>query len=355
MQPFQFETPATLGEAATAIADEAAVALAGGTTVVDLMKLNVMTAKRVVSVAPLLDPAVSFDDGTLRIGAGCTMADLAAAPGLAERFPAVRHSLLLAASPQIRNMATLGGNLLQRTRLPYFRHTDMAAEGPDGGSLHKPHPARSADDERPFGEHADTGLAAVLGHGGRLVGTYPGDFAVVLLAFDGAVELSDGETTRTVAARDFYTLPAEGDVQYGTVLAANELITAITLPLGPAAAHSVYYKVRERSSYAFALASAAVGLEMDGETIRSARLALGGLGAIPWYVAEAVVALEGEPATDPVFERAADRLLAKADPPAGVEFKVPLAKRTIVRALQTLRDEGPPSDTRLWAQQHGRG
>ena len=343
MIPFTFQQPDTLTDAATAIAADDSIALAGGTTVVDLMKLNVMTASQVVSIKPILDDSVSLDGETLRIGAGCTMADAADSAELREHCPAARQSLITAASPQIRNMATLGGNLLQRTRLPYFRHTDLSVNGPD--------------DQPPsvFGEGVDTGLAAVLGHSGQIVGTYPGDFAVSFLAFDGSVELQGPEGERTVRARDFYTLPKAGEIQYGTVLKPGELITALLLPVSDVSRNSFYFKVRERSSYAFALASAAVGLELDGRTITAAHVALGGLGAIPWHSPEAEAALVGKSATPDVFAAAADAALADAKPPAGVEFKVPLAKRTIVRALSVLAESGPIDDERLWAMQHGRG
>ena len=338
MVPFTFETPTDLTAASAALAD-GAVALAGGTTVVDLMKLNLMTPPRVASVRPLLDDSVEAGDGRLRIGAGCTMADLAAADGVAEAFPALRQSLILAASPQIRNMATIGGNLLQRTRSPYFRHDEMPVEGPVGNA----------------GEGYDASLLAVLGNGGRLVGTYPGDFAAVFVGFGGAVELTGPDGDRTVPAREFYLRPREGQHQYSTVLQPGEVITHLTLPLGGVAANSFYFKVRERSSYAFALASAAVGLELDGRSVTSARVGLGGLGSVPWHAAAAEERLVGREATDVAIAEAAELALADAEPPAGAEFKVPLAKRTIARALRVLRDEGPLDDTRLFAMQHGRG
>lgn len=346
MIPLTFESPQTLAEAQASLADADAMALAGGTTVVDLMKLNLATPSRVVSIRPRLDPSVAFDGDELRIGAGCTMSAAASSDALRENAPALRQSLITAASPQIRNMATLGGNLLQRTRFPYFRHLDMDVGGPD---------PKAANDALPFGSGADTGLAAVLGHGGRLVGTYPGDFAVAFVAFDGTVDLSGPDGERSVPAREFYREPAEGEIQYGTVLKPGELITALRVPASGMLRNSFYMKVRERSSYAFALASAAIGLRMDGDTIAEARVGLGGLGSIPWHSPEAEQALTGRPATDETFAAAAAAALDGAEPPAGVEFKVPLAKRTIVRALQTLRDEGVLSDRRLWAMQHGRG
>lgn len=343
MIPFQFERPDTLARASELLRQDGSVALAGGTTVVDLMKLNVMTPSRVVSVAPIVPTGVEIGPDRIDVAAGTTMAALADADGLAEALPAVRQSLLLAATPQIRNMATIGGNLLQRTRSPYFRHTDMPVAGPSGEA-----PAE-------FGRDVDTSLLALFGHGGQLVGTYPGDFGVVFAAFRGEVSASDGARSRGIAAAELYRPPREGEHQYTNTLEAGEVIVGLSLKRSPMAARSVYYKVRERSSYAFALASAAVGLDLDGDTIREAAVGLGGVGAIPWVSQPAEDTLRGEPATDETFERAAEAAVAEAEPPAGAEFKVPLLRRTIVRALQTVRDRFPLSDETMWAMQHGRG
>ena len=341
MIPFQFETATSPADAAGRLAADGAIAIAGGTTVVDLMKLNVMTAERVVSVKPVLSSEVRVQRDAVEIGAGCTMSQCAETPGLAEAFPALRQSLLLAATPQIRNMATMAGNLLQRTRSPYFRHTDLPVEGPN-----------AADDG--LDAEADPSLLAVLGNDGRLVGTYPGDFGVVFAAFGGEVITTGSGGERTIAAGDLYREPAGIEHQYSTTL-GDDVITSLRLPINPRTNRSLYFKVRERSSYAFALASAAVGLELDGQTIRSASIGLGGLGSVPWRSDEAVDVLTGAAATDDRFEKAADAALAAARPPAGAEFKVVVAKRTLVRALRQLRDEFPIGDERMWAQQHGRG
>ncbi len=339
MVPFTFQNAGNLAEAARQIDHNSSMAIAGGTTMLDLMKLNVLAPTRVVHVRDCLPKDVRVDGDRLVVGAAVTMADLADHPAVLQNAPAVRHSLILAASPQIRNMATIGGNLLQRTRSAYFRHVDFP---------------QNAMPEMPGG--ADTSLMAVLGSGGRLVGMYPGDFAVTLVAFDGQVVLRRCEgQTRTVPAQDFYNVPAAGEFQYSVDVRPGELITHVEIPLGPTLANSFYMKVRERSSYAFALASCSVGMTIDDDQITAANVGLGGLGSIPWHSPEAEDALIGQSATDATFEKAAQAALAEADPPPGLEYKVPLARRTIVRAMQVLRDEGPPTDERLWAMQHGRG
>ena len=359
MVPFQFERPGSLDAAATALVEDGTQAIAGGTTMVDLMKLNVLTPRRLVSVRPVLESGVEITDDRITIAAGTTMADCADASGadasgadasgadadgMAEAFPALRQSLLLAATPQIRNMATMGGNLLQRTRSPYFRHVDMPVDGPPGSAP----PAE-------FGRDVDTSLLALFGHGGRLVGTYPGDFAVVFAAFGGRVEVRRGGQTVTIDAADFYQTPGEVEHQYRTALQPGDVITAITFDRTPSTARSIYYKVRERSSYAFALASAAVGLTMDGDQITAASVALGGVGSVPWVSQPAIEALVGQAATDETFAAAAKAAVSDAEPPAGAEFKVPILQATIERALKTVRDRHPLSDEAMWAIQHGRG
>lgn len=338
MIPFEFQQPSSIDEATSILTQERCMPIAGGTTMVDLMKLNVFKPTKVVHVRDVLDDSVGTQNNFLAIGGGCTMATLADHDSVRDQFPVIRQSLILAASPQIRNMATIGGNLLQRTRSPYYRHTDMPLPN-----------------ERPsnFGEGVETSLMAVLGNGGRLVGMYPGDFAVTVMAFDGRLELTGPDGVRTVTARDFYRVPTEG-FQYTTSLQPGELITRVMLPISKPLRNSYYLKVRERSSYAFALASASIGLQINGNQIEAAHVGIGGLGSIPWHSPEAEAVLIGKSPTDATFEAAADAALRTASPPLGLEYKVPLAKRTLIRALKTLRDQGPLSDEQLWAMQHGR-
>lgn len=354
MLPFEYLSPETLRDAQVTVDHAKTMALAGGTTLIDLMKLNVLRPVRLVFVKPILDREVRMEETNLVIGAGCSMADLADSEPICDAFPAVRQSLILAASPQIRNMATIGGNLLQRTRSTYFRHPGMPAN------------AEFEETNLAQGTRADATYLAVLGNDGRLVGTYPGDFGVALIAFDGQIEISGTESARIIPARQFFQLPQGQETQYTMPLQRGELITKIIVPLSDASGansvtrRSIYLKIRERSSYAFALASAAIGLELDGggptaaQTVRSVRIGLGGLGSIPWHCAAAEEELLGKQASDANFRRAAEAALADALPPLGTEYKVTLAKRVLVRALQILRDQGALSDQQLWTMQHGR-
>ena len=349
MIPFRYEEPQSLATACSKIDHSDTMAIAGGTTMVDLMKLNVLTPKSVIHVRKVLSSTIEIRDNQLVIGAACTMANLADHPLVNGKLPVVRQSLILAASPQIRNMATLGGNLLQRTRSAYFRHTDMPVAHESTQKF------KSADSvDKVFGQDVETSLLAMLGNNGKLVGMYPGDFAVAFVAFGGQLLLASPDSERIVAARDFYQSPKDS-FQYTTALKPNELIKELHLPMTETLKNSLYLKIRERSSYAFALASCSVGLHMNGDRILAANVGLGGLAPIPWHSPEAEKALVGKIASDETFARAADAALADANPPSGLEFKVPLAKNTIVRALQILRDQGPLNDEQLWAMQHGRG
>jgi xanthine dehydrogenase YagS FAD-binding subunit len=354
MIPFQYDQPETLSEASSQLADSDTAAIAGGTTMLDLMKINVLMPKRLCYVKPLLDNSVKTDGDHLVIGAGCTMSALADHKIVRDRFPVIRQSLILAASPQIRNMATIGGNLLQRTRSTYFRHPDMPIDHDKIADA----VWSGAQNELSFGEGVETSHLAVLGNHGRLVSMYPGDFAIALVAFNAEVVVDGQQGTRSIPARDFYIQP-ENQFQYDTALESGEIITAIKFPRSPALEHSIYLKIRERSSYAFALASTALGLHFEGSgkqaTITAAQVGIGGLGSVPWPSPEAEAALVGQQASDSTFAAAADAALADANPPAGLEFKVPLAHRTLVRAMKILRDRGPLSDEQLWTMQHGRG
>ena len=305
----------------------------------DLMKLNVLRPARVEYVVPALSAAIEETDDGLRVGAACTMADLADHPAVRSRFPALRHSLILAASPQIRRMATVAGNLLQRSRCPYYRHPDW-------------------EDGDPAADGADRSMAAILGVTGAYTPKYPGDMGAVAAAFGAEVRTVHPEGGRTIPVRDLHQKESP-EPHAHPVLRAGELITHLSFPLSPAAAHSWYCKVRERSSYAFALASAAVGLELDGDgpsaTVQAARVGLGGVASRPWRSDAAEAALVGRPATDETFAAAAEAAFAEADPPAGREWKATLGRRTLAHTLRRLRDHGPPDDATLFALQHGRG
>lgn len=349
MIPLTYREPGSIYHASGAIDHDIAMAIAGGTTMVDLMKLNVLTPSRLVHVRDILPSQIDVQEDRIVAGAATTMADLADHPAVAKRIPVVRQTMLLAATPQIRNMATLGGNIMQRTRSAYFRHLDMFARGPEAsgsGSNGGNHP----------GQHdgVDGSQLAVLGNGGRLVAMYPGDFAVSLMAAGATLNLVGRDGRREVPIRDFYRLPGEEAFQYSTVLEPGDLIESIEIPTPKSMASSYYLKVRERSSYAFALVSVAAGLEIVDNKISGANLGLGGLGSVPWHSAEGERVLVGKPASDETFQSAAEAALADASPPPGAEYKVPLAKRAIVRALRTIRDRGVMSDRELFETQHGR-
>ena len=344
MVPFTLETPGESPAAVAARAAEspAAAYLAGGTTMADLMKLNVLTPQRVEYVRPVLSSEIEETGDGLRVGAACSMAALADHPAVRAKFPALRHSLILAASPQIRHMATVAGNLLQRSRCPYYRHPEWQNAPPEPD---------------PTAEGGDRTMAAVLGVTAPYTPKYPGDMGAVMAAFDASVETVHPDGDRTIAVRDLHD-KSSPEPHANPVLRPGELITHLVVPASPAAANSWYWKVRERSSYAFALASAAVGLELDGTgpdaTVTDCKIGLGGVASRPWHSGEAEAALRGKPATDANFDAAADAAFAAAKPPAGQEWKVTLGKRTLAHALKYLRDEGPPDDATLFAMQHGR-
>ena len=352
MRPFLYQRPAaTPAEAAARVAaspDAADVAyLAGGTTMADLMKIDVLTPARVESVGNILPADITKADDGLKIGAGCTMARVADHPLVIELAPAVRHSLILAASPQIRHMATIAGNLLQRSRCPYYRHPSWEAAA-----------GRGAEAPDPTAAGADDDMAALLGVTADYTPKYPGDFGAVAAAFDVQVQTVHPDGGRTIPVRELHDKSSPAP-HAAPVLRPGELVTHLTLPTDAATANSWYLKVRERSSYAFALASAAVGLDLDGDdesaTVTAAKIGLGGVASRPWHSPEAEAALVGRPATDANFVKAADAALASATPRPGQEWKVELAERTLVRALIDLRDRGVPTDAALFAQQHGRG
>jgi xanthine dehydrogenase YagS FAD-binding subunit len=298
--------------------------LAGGTNLIDLMKLGVERPTTVVDVNPLtrgdrsLSAVSDLPNGGLRLGALARMSDVAWHQQVRDRYPLVSQALLLAASGQLRNMATMGGNILQRTRCPYFRDTAMPCNKRDPGS----------------GCSAIGGFnrtEAILGTSERCIATNPSDFAVALAALDATVQVR-GATARSIPFVDFHVVPGEHP-EHETVLEPGELITAIDLPALPFAHRSLYLKVRDRASYAFALASAAVALDLQGRTIRDARVALGGVATKPWRSHEAEQALIGKPANDATFRAAANAALAGARPHKDNAFKVELAKRTLARAL----------------------
>jgi xanthine dehydrogenase YagS FAD-binding subunit len=320
VRPFRYVRADDAAQAIAAGGADGARFLAGGTTLVDLMRLDVMRPTSVVDVGRLPLAAIEAHDGGVRIGAMARNADVAHNPVIAARYPVLAEALLAGASPQVRTMATVGGNLLQRTRCPYFRDPATAC------NKRAPGTGCAAVD-------GYTRSHAILGTSTRCIATHPSDMCVALVALDAVVHTRGAARDRAIPIGDFHTLPGDTP-EIETVLEHGELITHVELPASPVAARSRYVKVRDRAAFAFALASAAVGLEVHGGTIRAARVALGGVATRPWRAAPAEQVLVGERPGRDVFERAAAAAVADAVPRRDNAFKVELARRTVVRALE---------------------
>jgi xanthine dehydrogenase YagS FAD-binding subunit len=300
--------------------------LAGGTTLIDLMKLDVMQAGTVVDIGDLRRQfgQIGGNGNGLHLGAFASMAEAAGHPLVLQNYPVVAQSLQLAASAQIRNMATLGGNVLQRTRCSYFRDASW-----ERCNKRKPGSGCAAL-EGVNRKHA------VLGTSGACIATYPGDFAQALIALDATVDIIAGHGPRTINFADLHVEPGNTP-ERETTLAQGELITGFTLPPLSWAKRSLYLKIRDRQSYEFALASAAVALDMDGDTVRDARIALGGVATKPWRAREAEAALAGRKLTAETARRAAEAAFAKAVAHAENASKPELGRRTLVRALMQVK------------------
>ncbi|MEU6394574.1 xanthine dehydrogenase family protein subunit M [Streptomyces sp. NPDC046939] len=324
MKPFAYVRARTVEEATAAHAGRpGARYLGGGTNLVDLMKLGVEQPGNLISVTDLpLDFVEELSDGSLRVGATVPNSDLAAHPLVRDRFPLLSQALLAGASGQLRNMATTGGNLLQRTRCPYFQDTAKPCNKREPGT------GCGARD----GVHRDH---AVLGHSPQCIATHPSDMAVALAALDARVELRGGAGPRSVPVTEFHRLPGD-EPERDTVIEPGELITGVLLPAGSAGLPSLYRKARDRASYAFALASVAVALDVRDAVIHDVRLAFGGLAHRPWRAVRAEEALRGGPATDEAFRGAVDLELAAAQPLRDNGFKVPLARNLACDVLRRL-------------------
>lgn len=317
MRPFELTAPATVGDAL----GSAGTFLAGGTTLVDLMKLNVLTPRHVLDINGLPLHGIDTADG-LRIGALERMADIAAHPGV---YPAISRALLLSASQQLRTMASIGGNLMQRTRCTYFRDVTTPCNRRDPGSGC---PAISGANR----------MHAVLGTSDSCVATHPSDVAVALVALGAEIRLAGPDGERTVKLTDFYRTPggtpeAEHDLRLG------ELITEVVVPRLDWAGRSTYVKVRDRQSYEFALCSAAVAVDVRDGLVADARVAVGGVATVPWRLPAVEAALRGKPATEESFAEAASIAVEGAKPLAENGFKLSLLPRTIVRALLEVTEE----------------
>ncbi|MEU0786087.1 xanthine dehydrogenase family protein subunit M [Streptomyces sp. NPDC006173] len=329
MHPFAYARATDTDQAiAVVAADPAASFLAGGTTQLDLMKDGVLRPDRLVDISRLPLRGITAGETTLRVGALTSMEELAADPVVSRRLPFVREALLQGASVQLRNLATIGGNLLQRARCRYFRDPAVDAcnkRAPGSGC------AAIAGIQR---------MHAVLGTSEHCIALHASDLAVPLTALDATVHVQGTNGPRSIPLTRFY-LPPGDTPQLENVLEHGELITAVDIPLLPETARSHYLKVRDRASYEFALTSAAVTVVIDGGRIELARVALGGVGTIPWRARDAEEILRGAPPDTATFRAAADAAVAGARPLPGTAFKVDLARRTLVRALETVAGARP--------------
>jgi xanthine dehydrogenase YagS FAD-binding subunit len=324
MRPFSYARAADVDNAIAMVREHRDGAfLAGGTTEVDLVRQNVLRPGMLVDINDLpLNHVEDLPDGGLRIGALARMSDVAQVAGVVRRFPVISQALLLGASAQLRNMASMGGNLCQRVRCSYFRDATSPCNKRDPGS----------------GCAALGGFNrghAILGTSDSCIATHPSDVAVALVAMDAVVQTRGPGGERAIPIDDFFLLPGDTPEREHP-LEHGELITAIEVPATPAARRSVYLKFRDRESYEFALVSVAAAVHIQDGTITDVRLALGGVGTKPWRARRAEASLRGQPASEANFAEAARQELATAEPRPLNAFKVELAQRAIIRALATL-------------------
>ena len=320
MDAFSFTRPTTPAAAIQSAAKPKAKFVAGGTNLIDMMKLNVERPTEIIDINALsLDQITATPTGGLVLGALARNSDVAHHPDVLRDYPVLSQALLSGASPQLRNMATTGGNLLQRTRCVYFRDTAHACNKREPG----------------------TGCSAIEGHNRMLailgtskdcIATNPSDQNVALTALEATIQIQGSKGKRSIPIADFYLVPGTTPHRE-TILEPGDLITSVTLPPPAPGAKSLYLKLRDRAAYEFALASAAIVLKVDAGKITKARVALGGVGTKPWRSHEAEAALIGHPADRASFLRAAESALKDAKPQSENAFKVELSKRCIVRAL----------------------
>ena len=320
MQPFSYHRPGSLQDALHEAAIPGAAILAGGTSMVDLMRGGLTAPSRIVDIGHLGDLATFDTRGeVLRFGALARMADVAEDATLLAAYPALAESLQLAASQQLRNAATVGGNVLQRTRCPYFRHGATACNKLVPGS------GCSAV----AGETKDM---ALFGGSGLCIATYPGDWGTALAAFDTDVEIASAGGARTVPLGALH-VPYGKDPAVETTLRPGEIITAITVKATPMGRRSTYLKVRDRQSYAYAVVSAAVALDMDGDVVREARVSLGGVATMPWRSNEAAAVLKGRALNEALALEAGAAAFAAAQPRGQNAFKIDLGRRAVAKAI----------------------
>jgi xanthine dehydrogenase YagS FAD-binding subunit len=326
MNPFNYQRATAPDEAVHAVSVRGAKFLGGGTNLVDLMRYNVENPSTLIDVTQINFSKIASSGSTTTIGAGVRNSDLANHEIIRTNYPLLSQALLSGASPQLRNMATTGGNLLQRTRCYYFMDTAFPA-------CNKRIPGSGCAAIKGFNR-----IHAILGGSEECIATNPSDMNVALAALDAIIHVTGPKGKRSIAFAEFHRL-AGTTPEMDSNLQPDELITAVELPAPKFAKHSYYLKVRDRHSYAFALVSVAVGLEMNGSTIQSAGLALGGVAHKPWRSVEAEKSLAGATAGPDAFKRAADLAVVGAKPQEHNAFKIELAKQSIVRAL-TLAAQG---------------
>jgi xanthine dehydrogenase YagS FAD-binding subunit len=324
MNPFHYERSADSATAIGAMAPGKKF-LAGGTNLVDLMKLGVEKPSGLIDISRIALASIdALPDGGVRLGAAAKNSDTANHPLVRQRYPLLSQAILSGASPQLRNLATNGGNLLQRTRCPYFmdigfsqcnKRSPGSGCGAIGG-LNRNH--------------------AILGASEQCIAVHPSDMCVALAALEAVIRVRSQGGERAIAFGDFHRLPGNNP-QLDTNLAADELIVSIDLPASPFAAHSRYLKVRDRASYEFALVSVAAALDLDGGVIRSARIALGGVAHKPWRALSAERSLAGKRPEPAAFETAGGEAIAEAKAPGQNAFKVEMARRAVARALAEAR------------------
>lgn len=327
MNPFRYERAGDASAAVTTLTQApGAVFLGGGTNLVDLMKLGVAEPDLLVDITHLpYNRIEQLPDGGVRIGALMRNSELAADRTIRSRYPMLAQALLAGASGQLRNLATTGGNLLQRTRCVYFQ------------DVSKPCNKRVPGSGCPAIEGYHRNLA-ILGTSEACIATHSSDMAVAMVALDAVVRVLGPNGERTIPLTSFYRLPGDA-AQRETVLEHGELITAVDLPLMSIAAHSHYWKIRDRASYAFALVSVAAAIEVSDGIVRDVRIAFGGIAPMPWRAWKAEQVLRGQAVSEELFRRAADAELADARPLLGNAFKVPLARNALVRTLLDLTKE----------------
>ncbi|CAN5892707.1 FAD binding domain-containing protein [soil metagenome] len=325
MTPFTYARANNPADAVRLGGTAGAKYLGGGTNLVDLLRENIEQPHRLVDVTGLSSRIDDREDGSLLIGAATRNTALASHLAVRERYPLLSRAIVAGASAQIRNMATVGGNLLQRTRCTYFYDDE-------GSRCNKRQPGQGCDAVEGFNRGH-----AILGASSACVATHPSDMCVALAALGAIVHLRGTHGERMVPITDLHRLP-EDHPQIETLLEPGELITAVELPPLPMAARSTYRKVRDRASYAFALVSVAAALELEGGTVKGVRLALGGVAHKPWRAWKAEAALQGKPATPEHFRAAAEAELADAVALRDNAFKIELARRAIVAALTELTE-----------------